>query len=167
MSTVNALRSAPPCDLANPSFQDAIGSNLSALLVVTTDLVAIGAVLWAFLGANSSGPYTAPLWALVPLFLILYWFFDLYPGISVSPVEEIRRVCLANTVGFIFVCVILAIHRGTMRPLVVCLPACVSASVLILAMRAGIRRIGSRFGWWGYPVALLGCGTQPGRFCGS
>jgi Undecaprenyl-phosphate galactose phosphotransferase WbaP len=163
VSTANALRSTPPYDLADPSHQDAIGSNLSALLLVTTDVVGIGVALWAFLGANSIGRYTAPgdwllLWELVPLFLILYWFFDLYPGISVSPVDEVRRVCLANTVGFILVCVILAFRQGVVRSQVLCLPACICAFVLVLAMRAGVRRIGSRFGWWGHPVVLFGCG---------
>ena len=49
-----------------------------------------------------------------------------------------------------------------MRPLVFACLRIFAASVLILAMRAGIRRIGSRFGWWGYPVVFFGCGDAAG-----
>ena len=44
-------------------------------------------------------------------------------------------------------------------PQLICLSAFVGASVVILVMRALIRKIGSQFGWWGYPVVLFGSGA--------
>ena len=44
-------------------------------------------------------------------------------------------------------------------PELICLSACVGASVVILAMRALVRQIGSQFDWWGYPVVLFGGGA--------
>lgn len=117
-------------------------------------------MLWAFLDAIAIVQGAAPNWlllsTLVPLFLILYLCFGLYPGVSVSPVDEIRSACLANTVGFILAGVILGFHGDALRAQIICIPACISAFLVFLALRAGMRRLGSRFDWWGHPVAIFG-----------
>ena len=67
MSTVNASPEHTPLRLADPSSQNAIGPILSALLVLAADLLAIGAVLWAFLGNNHRArrcPGGLPFWPL-------------------------------------------------------------------------------------------------------
>jgi FlaA1/EpsC-like NDP-sugar epimerase len=163
VSTTDALRSASTSDLADSSFQRAIGFSFSALLVVMADFAGLMFTLLVFLGLTSFDRYTVPKdcpvpWAFVPFLLALYVSFGLYPGISISPIDEVRRVCLANTVGFIFICATPEFHQGELKSIVLFLPTLVCASTLVLVMRAGARQIGSRFGWWGHPVALFGCG---------
>jgi Undecaprenyl-phosphate galactose phosphotransferase WbaP len=95
----------------------------------------------------------------MPLFLLVYWFLGLYPGVSACPVDEIRRVFLANSSAFVFVSLILASHQEKMISWVICLFACIFASVEGIMMRTAVRRIGSHFNWWGYPVVLFGGGA--------
>ena len=164
MSTVNAVNSTSVYALAGPSFQHPHRPGLSAILVLAADILGLSLVLWASLGNTMIGRYAVPggwlpLWPILPLFLVLYWLFGSYPAVSVNPVAEIRRISLANASAFLFINVMLALHGAA--PLVsqlICLSAFLGASVVILVIRALIRKIGSQFGWWGYPVVLFGSG---------
>ena len=68
---------------------------------------------WAISLCQAAG---CRLWLLLPLFLVLYWSFDSYPGISVNPVAEIRRISLANALAFLFISVILLLHQAAVVP---------------------------------------------------
>ncbi len=134
------------------------------MAVLAADTLGLSMILWAFLGNTIIGRCAVqggwlPFWSLLPLFLVLYWFFDSYPGVSVNPPAEIRRIWLANASAFLFISVMLVLHQAAVVPQLICFSACVGASVVILAMRALIRQIGSRFDWWGYPVVLFGGGA--------
>jgi Undecaprenyl-phosphate galactose phosphotransferase WbaP len=133
------------------------------VLILVADILGLSLILWAFLGNTIIGRYAAPggwlpLWPLLPLFVVLYWFFDSYPGVSVNPVAEIRRISLANAGAFLFITAMLALHHAGVVSYLICLSASVAASLVILTMRALIRQIGSQFDWWGYPVVLFGSG---------
>ena len=137
---------------------------LSATLIVVTDILGLSLILWAFLCNSIIGRYTTPaspllLSLILPLFLVLYWSFDSYPGVSVNPVAEIRRISLANASAFLFISVVLALHHAALVPQLICLSAFVCASVGILVLRSIIRQIGAQFEWWGYPVVLIGGGA--------
>lgn len=161
MSTVTASQTTSVYTVAGPLRQYPNRPGFSAILVLTADILSLSLVLWAFLGNTVVGRYIVPggwlpLWPLLPLFLVLYAFVDSYPGVSVTPIDEIRGISLANASAFLFITVILALHQLAVVPQLICLSTCVSASVLILMMRVAVRRIGSRFDWWGYPVVLFG-----------
>ena len=132
------------------------------MVILASDILGLRLILWGFLRNASIDRLTVggwlPLWALLPFFLVLYWFFDAYPGVSVNPVAEIRNISLANTSAFLFLSVMLMQHRAGLIPHLICLSACVGASVVTLVMRAFARYIGSQFEWWGYPVVLFGGG---------
>jgi Undecaprenyl-phosphate galactose phosphotransferase WbaP len=133
------------------------------MLILAADIVGLRLTLWAFLGNTIIGRHAAPIgWLkfgpLLPLFLVLYWLFEVYPGVSVSPVDEIRRISLANASAFLFVSVMLALDRAAPISHLICLLACVGVSGAILVMRTAVRRIGSEFDWWGYPVVVCGGG---------
>jgi Undecaprenyl-phosphate galactose phosphotransferase WbaP len=74
-------------------------------------------------------------------------------------VDEIRSISLANASAFLFISVIIALHHAAVLPQLICLSAFVGASLVILVMRVFVRRIGSQFCWWGYPVVLFGSGA--------
>ena len=48
----------------------------------------------------------------LPLFVVLYWFFDSYPGVSVNPVAEVRSISLANASAFSLISAMLVLHEG-------------------------------------------------------
>src|SRR6516162_4157510 len=136
---------------------------LSAVLILAGDILGF-ALLLGMLWANPyASRYAGPhgwlqYWPLLPLFLMLYWFFDLYPGVSSSPVDEIRRISLANAGAFTFLSVALALNRTPLSSHLFCLAAFVGACVMIPTIRSVTRQIGARFAWWGYPIVLFGDG---------
>jgi Undecaprenyl-phosphate galactose phosphotransferase WbaP len=54
----------------------------------------------------------------------------------------------------------LALHEAAAIPQLICLLGCVGASVAVLAMRAAVRQVGSKFAWWGHPVVVFGAGEM-------
>jgi Undecaprenyl-phosphate galactose phosphotransferase WbaP len=97
-------------------------------------------------------------WSLLAVILAIYWLFDAYPGISISPVDELRRISMANASAFLFISAMLVWGGLPPHALIGCLVACASASAAIPAIRNAVRRAGARQPWWGYPVVLLGGG---------
>jgi Undecaprenyl-phosphate galactose phosphotransferase WbaP len=164
MSTFTAAQTTSEYALADPLTEDIHRPGLSAMFVLAADILGVSLILWAFLDNTIIERYAAlrgwlPLSLLLLLFLVLYWSFDSYPGVSVNPVVEIRRISLANASAFLFISVVLALHHAAVVPYLICLSASIGASLLVLAMRALVRQIGSQFDWWGYPVVLFGGGT--------
>ncbi len=135
----------------------------SAAFVLAGDILGLGLILWTLWSNVIIGRYVGPgdwlrWWLLLPTFLVLYYFCDSYPGVSVNPVIEIRRISLANICAFFFIAVMLAFHHIAMFPYLVCLAAGIASSLVILSLRSLVRRIGSQYDWWGYPVVLFGRG---------
>jgi Undecaprenyl-phosphate galactose phosphotransferase WbaP len=164
MSTLATTKATSAYALGDPVIQYPHRPGLSAMLVLTADILGLTFVLSVFLGNTMIGRYATqreslPVLQLLPLFLLLYWLFGSYPGVSVNPVPEIRRISLANASAFLCISVILAVHHEALISHLVCLLACAGSSIVTLAMRALVRNTGSRFDWWGYPVVLIGAGT--------
>jgi Undecaprenyl-phosphate galactose phosphotransferase WbaP len=138
---------------------------LSALLIMAGDTLGFSLLLGIF-WVNPYISRYAPshgwfeYWPLLPLFLMLYWFFDVYPGVSISPVDEIRRISLANAGVFSFLSVALALNRAPLSSHLFCLAAFVGACVMIPTIRSITRRIGAQCAWWGYPIVLFGDGDR-------
>jgi Undecaprenyl-phosphate galactose phosphotransferase WbaP len=163
MSTAKVVHETSIYNSGDASSKGPQRPSLTAMSILAGDIVGLSVTLGVFLGNTIIGRYDAqsswlPPWSLLPLFLVMYWFFDSYPGISVSSVDEIRRIVLANTTVFLFVSVMLALHGLVIRSILLYMAACIGASVVTLAMRAAVRKLGSHFDWWGYPVVLFGCG---------
>ena len=138
---------------------------LSALLIVAGDALGFALLLgtfWANPYVSRYSPANGWLeyWPLLPLFLMLYWFFDVYPGVSISPVDEIRRISLANAGAFSFLSVALGLNRTPLSSHLFCLAAFVGACVVVPTIRSITRRIGARCAWWGYPIVLFGDGER-------
>lgn len=98
------------------------------------------------------------LWPLLTLFLIFFGVCGIYPGISVGPVDDIKRISTANLGAFLFVSFVLALNGAPLRMHFMWLLTCTCSAFVLATVRNVVRRIGSRFDWWGYPVALFGCG---------
>ena len=150
---------------STPTVLNPSSPTLSALLIVAGDILGFALLLGAFWANPYVSRYARPhewlqYWPLLPLFLMLYWFFDVYPGVSISPVDEIRRISVANAGGFSFLSVALGLKRAPLNSHLFCLAAFVGACVVIPTTRGITRRIGARCAWWGYPIVLFGDGDQ-------
>jgi Undecaprenyl-phosphate galactose phosphotransferase WbaP len=148
-----------------PTVHNPCSPALSALLIVAGDILGFALLLGTFWANPYVSRYARPggwlhYWPLVPLFLMLYWFFDVYPGVSISPVDEIRRISLANAGAFSFLSVALGLNRAPLSSHLFCLAGFVGACVVIPTFRGITRRIASRCVWWGYPIVLFGDGDQ-------
>jgi Undecaprenyl-phosphate galactose phosphotransferase WbaP len=165
MSTASAAQPTSGYHLAASLVRNGHRPRMSAAIVFVADFLALSLILWVFLSNSIIDRYAdldrwQVLGLLLPLFLLLYWRFDLYPGVSINPVAEIRCVCLANLSALLSISVILAVRHAAMLAQLICLSVVVSASVVIPVTRAATRKIGSQFDWWGHPVVLFGGGTM-------
>jgi Undecaprenyl-phosphate galactose phosphotransferase WbaP len=163
MSVTTISLTKPAYAWAASRIQNPYRPGLSALIILAGDILGLRLLLWGFSRSRFVLRDAPPsnwgqFWPLLPLFLALYWFFDAYPGVNVSPVDEIRRISLANASVFAFIAVVLGLNGARLPSQWLCLSACVAASVAIPTIRSLVRGAGSRFGWWGYPVVLFGDG---------
>src|ERR1700747_512249 len=97
-----------------PTILNPSSPGLSALLIVGGDILGFALLLGTFWANPYVSRYALPndwlqYWQLLPLCLMLYWFFDEYPGVSISPVDEIRRISVANAGACSFLSVALGL----------------------------------------------------------
>src|SRR5215472_2201519 len=162
MSTATVLVKQPA---SVPTVHNPCRPGLAAALILAGDILGFALLVGTFWATPYVSRYAPPhgwfeYWPLLPLFLMLYWFFDVYPGVSVSPVDEIRRISLANAGAFTFLSVALGLNRTPLSSHLFCLAAFVGACVVIPTIRSITRRLGAQFAWWGYPIVLFGDGDR-------
>jgi Undecaprenyl-phosphate galactose phosphotransferase WbaP len=161
MSTARVLSKKPisaPVSLIENPHRPAI----SAMLVFIADFATLWLMLRLFVGnkaiVGSHAGDSLHLWPLLTLFLVLYCICGVYPGISVGPVDDIKRISIANFSAFLFISLMLVFSGAPLHSQLVCLGASMGASVALALIRSAVRRVGSQFSWWGYPVVLFGGG---------
>ncbi len=134
--------------------------SLCATLILGVDVLTLAVILQIFfrdaplgLAYQSQAIHSS---ALVSLFLVLYYVCDLYPGICGNPVDEIRQVFLANSCACFFISVLLMHSLGRLG--LATIGTCVTACFAIPVSRRLVRTVGSKYSWWGYPIAVFGSG---------
>lgn len=101
-------------------------------------------------------------WQLAPalgLFVVAYAVVGLYPGVAISPIDELRWTSLSTTlIYFVLTATLLFRREGEVYDRGVFLLAWILSIVLVLILRALIRSLFAHRRWWGYPVIVLGAG---------
>lgn len=97
------------------------------------------------------------LFPLIILFLLVYSSRGLYPSIGLNPVEELRRLSSATTVVYL----VLTAFAFLLKSPTIYSRAVIGLSWLIALLllplgRNLIRAVGTRFRFWGEPVAIIG-----------
>jgi Undecaprenyl-phosphate galactose phosphotransferase WbaP len=107
---------------------------------------------------QNSAFYLQLLW--IPLvFILLYAVSGLYPGVGITPVDELRRVTTITSSLWIAITAILFLTKsGESYSREVFLFYWFFSILLIPILRFYARRIGIKFGFWGEPVAIIGFG---------
>jgi Undecaprenyl-phosphate galactose phosphotransferase WbaP len=90
------------------------------------------------------------------LFLFLYAALGLYPGILRPRSEELKRLSLGTSLGFLFLGFILfLVQQGVLYSRFIILFAWFFALMAVPLFRWLIRKTCAHKAWWGYPVVLL------------
>lgn len=99
------------------------------------------------------------LWPLTGLFVLNYAIAGLYPGIAMSPVEELRRLSLTTTLVYLLLGSSIFLFREVeLYSRGAFLIAWLLSLLLVIIGRYGVRALCARQPWWGYPVVVMGAG---------
>nr|WP_228035092.1 undecaprenyl-phosphate galactose phosphotransferase WbaP [Oculatella sp. LEGE 06141] len=133
--------------------------------MVGSDLLALGlaGVLSVYIRLFLDGKYHPMLyWQLYPvlgLFILAYATVGLYPGVALSPVDELRWISLASSLIYLALGSATFLRReGEVYSRGVFLIAWGLSIILVLLGRTLMRRLFASKRWWGYPVMVLGAG---------
>jgi len=134
-------------------------------VTIMADLLALGTAglvsVWVQVLLNGQFE-PMPYWQLLPLsglFVVAYAAAGLYPGVAVSPVDELRRVSISTSlVYFVLGSTVFLQQENELYSRGILIMAWLLSIVLVLAGRALSRHSFSHQRWWGYPVIILGAG---------
>ncbi len=146
-----------------------IRSNLSALRMIGLSMLidlATLALVWAgsVWGRYALGGHFEPslYWSLAPcmgLFLAANTLVGLYPGILLSPPEELKKLTQATSVIFLALSgAVFLSGQGELYSRGIFVTAWVGALALLPMSRVLLRRFAHGRTWWGHPAVILGAG---------
>lgn len=101
-------------------------------------------------------------WRLTPflgIFIAANAIAGLYPGILLSPPEELKKLTQSITVIFLALAAGLFLAKqGALFSRAIFLMAWVEALIAVPLFRSVLRRVAHRWRWWGYPAVIFGAG---------
>ena len=91
-----------------------------------------------------------------PLFLLLYAATGLYPGVLRPPHDELKRLSIASSTGFLFLGFFFFLgQQGTLYSRLLMIIGWLLSLGLVPLFRFFTRKCFSGSSWWGYPVLLF------------
>ena len=136
-------------------FADAVGLVLAGIL---------GFTLRYMMSELVNPPFYWNLLALIPIFLVVYALRGLYPGVGLSPVEELRRLSTATSAVFlVFTAFTFWIRISEYFSRLIIAYSWIFALVTVPLSRWVFRTIAVNLGLWGEPVVVVGDGPQTQR----
>ncbi len=91
------------------------------------------------------------------IFLSVFAFAGLYPGIAVNPIEEFQRILRSASVGFlIMIGITFFLREGLVASRIIYFLAWLLTLVLVPMSRYLVRNWCSLQSWWGIPTVILG-----------
>lgn len=140
---------------ALPTFGLMVTADAIALWVATHASVLISTWLDSGLQVTVQDKFLA----LLGLFVLTYAGVGLYPGVAVSPVDELRRICVSTTLIYLVLGAALLVRReDNGYSLGLFIGAWILSILLVLSGRGIVRFLFAGRRWWGYPVMVLGAG---------
>jgi len=110
-------------------------------------------------------------WNLVPclgLFLASNMLVGLYPGILLSPPEELKKLCQSTSVIFLAMSgAVFLSKQGELYSRGIFLMAWLGALLVLPLFRSLVRRQVHAKEWWGHPVVILGAGKTGREVCNT
>lgn len=137
----------------------------TSLLLIGADVIGLlfASVISVYVRLALNGQFVPELywqlWPLLGVMVLIYGVARLYPGVGLSPVEELRRLCLSTTLFYMALgAVIFLTREGTTYSRGIFLMAWLLSMSCVWFSRIGIRHIFARCSWWGFPVLIMGAG---------
>jgi Undecaprenyl-phosphate galactose phosphotransferase WbaP len=134
-------------------------------LMLGADLLALGlaGVISVYVRLVFNGQYHPSLywqlWPVLGLFILAYATVGLYPGVAISPVDELRWTSLTTTLIYLVLAAAIFLRReGEVYSRGIFLMAWGLSLLMVLLGRALVRYWFAAKPWWGYPVMVLGAG---------
>jgi Undecaprenyl-phosphate galactose phosphotransferase WbaP len=117
----------------------------------------IAHIIWIFF--NPGAPGLQDFLPALPFFWAMFWIKGLYPGVGMTPVEQLRS--LVKSIALIYlilISMIFLMKEGATYSRAVFSFAGMLSVILVPISRALACRIFSNRVWWGTPVLILGAG---------
>lgn len=130
-----------------------------AICLFAAGLLAVG--LRMLMGNLVDPPFYWSLMPLVIVFLAIYFWKGLYPGVGMSSVEELRRLTVSTSMVFLLVtAVAFWVRSAEYYSRLIFAFAWILSLIMLPLGRAIIRALAVQCGVWGEPVAVVGFGAQ-------
>ncbi|MBQ9494565.1 MAG: undecaprenyl-phosphate galactose phosphotransferase WbaP [Treponema sp.] len=131
---------------------------VALMLSIGTGFFIINAINNSFINFRSFVTYSVYL----PLILLVFYVAGLYPGIMISPVEEIKRFCLCTFFSFAGIAISIFIddNKERIAVAIALLLAVPVATFFLPIARQIMRTLFSRFRWWGLPAVIYCTGSS-------
>lgn len=111
------------------------------------------------------GEYTPILTAVILILIFIFALSRMYPGIGISPPNEIKKLTLVTSAGMALISIYLFVFQlGVEFSRAVFLLFWIFALILLPPMRLLGRRLGAVLQVWGEPVAIIGHGSGLKQF---
>jgi Undecaprenyl-phosphate galactose phosphotransferase WbaP len=135
------------------------------VITMSADLaaLAIAGVASVYIRLFFNGQYHPSLywqlWPVLGLFILAYAVVGLYPGVALSPVDELRWISVTTTLIYLVLGSAIFLRRaGEVYSRGIFLMVWLLSILLVLIGRVTIRHLFAHRNWWGYPVMILGAG---------
>jgi len=135
-------------------FVDAV----SLMLSIGTSFFIINAINNSFINFRSFVTYSVYL----PLILVVFYAAGLYPGIMISPVEEVKRFSICTFFSFIGIAISIFVDVDSERIAVaLALMLAVPLATIFLPIARQIARFAfGTYRWWGLPAVIYCTGSS-------
>lgn len=91
------------------------------------------------------------------IFLIIFTFSGLYPGVGTSPIEEFRLILRASSISVLLVIgTTFFLRQGILSSRIVFVLAWLLTIIFVPISRRFMRGLCSRQPWWGIPTVIIG-----------
>jgi Undecaprenyl-phosphate galactose phosphotransferase WbaP len=150
-------RAIVACRGASPTATAAATLAADSLAVVLAGVLAVE--FWGLLNRSVHAESYLQLWPAIFVFLAAYATRGLYPGVGLSPVEELRRLVLATTIVYLVGSASIVLARDADFSRGVFLGGWGLTVIFVPVFRSGLRHFCAARSWWGVPVLVLGAGA--------
>ncbi|RPI18902.1 MAG: undecaprenyl-phosphate galactose phosphotransferase WbaP, partial [Acidobacteriales bacterium] len=124
----------------------------------------LGAQIWSRVNDAVIAETYLRLWPASIAFLAAYAMLGLYPGVGLSPVEELRRTVIGTTIVYLVASASIFLSKEiSFYSRGVFLVCWASTAVAVPLCRAVLRHCCAARSWWGVPVVVVGAGPAGER----
>ena len=121
------------------------------MLSIGTSFFIINLINRSFINFRSFVMY----WVYLPAFIVVFYMAKLYPGIMLSPADEIRRLAISSTCCFVGIAISIAVETDNRITISMAMLLAVPISIFALPLGRQLSRgFFSKFRFWGVPAVV-------------